>query len=246
MSCQEVRAALSAIDTCVETEEGSRITTHCLYPSFENVKVFVAKVGEGFRVHDAGGASRVAWVHGRDYPLIRKVIARQATRYSVCVSETGDTLFVDAKSVDWLASAIFAVANASASAAHLAIERMVSATEAQLGDRIFETLSRIVPAPSIAKRFEMPGKSGKRHSFDFAVKQEDELILIDAVAPHHISISAKYVAFADVANRTDGAVEKFAVHDRPLARDDESLLLQVACLVPIKSLEPGVRRALHQ
>jgi hypothetical protein len=76
------------------------------------------------------------------------------------------------------------------------------------------------------------------------VKERDELILIDAVAPHHISISSRYVAFADVTNRIDGKLDKFAVHDRPLEHSDESLLLQVAKIVPFKSLDQNVRRAL--
>jgi hypothetical protein len=121
---------------------------------------------------------------------------------------------------------------------------MVSATEAQLGDRIYETLLRLVSPSAITKEYEIPGKSGKQHRFDFGVKERDELILIDAVAPHHISISSRYVAFADVTNRIDGKLDKFAVHDRPLEHSDESLLLQVAKIVPFKSLDQNVRRAL--
>ena len=102
MACDDVRAALSVFDSCVETEEGSRVATHCLDPSSQTVYVYVAKYGDGFRVHDGGGASRVSWVHGRDYPLIRRVITRQAARYSIAVSDTGDTLLADAKTADWL------------------------------------------------------------------------------------------------------------------------------------------------
>jgi hypothetical protein len=244
MSCDEVRNALREFNGCVETEEGSRVTTHCLYPSFETVDVFVAKLGTGYRVHDSGGAARVAWTHGRDYPLIKKMISRQALRFCIGVSDSGDTLIAEAKTAEWLTSAILAVANASASAAHSAIERMVAATEALLSDRIYDTLSKTVGAPAITKEFEIAGKSGKHHRFDFAVSAPNELILIDAVAPHHISISAKYVAFADVTNRIDRKLEKFAVHDRRLEPDDESLMSQVALLVPIASLGMGLEKEL--
>jgi hypothetical protein len=68
------------------------------------------------------------------------------------------------------------------------------------------------------------------------------ILLLEAVAPHHISVSAKYVAFADVSRERDGKIEKFAVHDKRLALDDISLLQQVADIVPVASLERGLKR----
>ena len=41
---------------CEETPEGARVATHCLYPSFESVRVFVARLSDGFNVHDGSGA----------------------------------------------------------------------------------------------------------------------------------------------------------------------------------------------
>jgi len=251
MACDDIRAALSGFDSCVETEEGSRVETHCLYPSFESVAVFVTRYGDGFQVHDGGGAARVAWVHGRDYPLIKRMISRQATRFGIRVTQAGDCLIADAKDKDWLTSAILAVANASASAAHMAVERLVSATEAQLNDKIFETLKRFVPPSSIAKEYEISGKSGKKHKFDYAVLEAGiRSSLIDAIVPHHISISAKYVAFSDVGDevvQVEGSsihrVRKLAVHDKRLTPSDESLLFQVAELVPVGVLQASMAKS---
>jgi hypothetical protein len=68
--------------------------------------------------------------------------------------------------------------------------------------------------------------------------------LIDTVLPHHVSISAKYVAFADTRCDRSTEIGRFAVYDRPLDRAHASLLQQVADLVPFRSLEPGIKRAL--
>src|SRR4051812_4425159 len=138
MSCDDVRAALASFGGCTETEQGSRVTTHCLYPSFDPVNIFVVRFGDGFRVHDAGGAMHSAWLHARDEPLIRRMLNRYAGRYQIKVSE--DSLVADASSADWLTSAILAVANASAAAAHAALEHMVAATEGQLKEKILSVL----------------------------------------------------------------------------------------------------------
>lgn len=244
MACEDVRAALTGFDACVETEQGSRVTTHCLYPSFDPVHVFVARLGDGFRVHDGGGAVKSAWMHGRHDSLIRKVLSRQAIKYQIVVD--GNCLVANIPNRDWLCSAIMAVANASASAAHIALDRMVSATERVLKDRILDVLRSTITHSEIKTEYTATGKSGKVHHFDFAVQEPDNsLLLISAVAPHHISVSAKYVAFSDVLHRTDGRIDRFAVHDRELDESDISLLLQVAEIVPITSLKKGVQMLMH-
>jgi hypothetical protein len=243
MSCEDVRTALAAFNECVETAEGSCVTTHCLYPSFDPVHVFIVKVGEGFRVHDSGGAMRSAWLHGRDATQIRKVLTREAERYRVSVVE--DALVAEALSADWLPSAILAVANSSAAAAHRVLDRVVSARERMLKDKILVVLQRTVRPSDIAAEYAAPGESGKLHRFDFAVTEpRGSLLLINAVAPHHISVSAKYVAFADMLHRPGTRIDRFAVHEEPLDKGDVSLLQQVADIVPFKSLSAGVARTM--
>ena len=201
-------------------------------------------MGEGFRVHDAGGAERSAWTHGRDARLIQRILSRYASRYHLRV--LNGVLSVDAPNEAWLSSAIVSVANASAAAALAAVERSAAAVEMSLGERVYSVLSRSFGQKHLSREYSFRGKSGKEHHFDFALKRdEDQLLLIDTVSPHHVSIAAKYVAFADTRLDDGMDITRFAVFDRPLDADDVSLLQQVADLVPFKSLEPGVRRALH-
>jgi hypothetical protein len=121
--CGEIHAALSGLVVCEETTSGARLATHCLYPSFEAVRVFVAKFGDGYKVHDDGGAYREAWLHGRDDALISRIIKSEASRCRLAVS--GASMVADVPSAEWLASAILTVSNASASAARKAVERIV-------------------------------------------------------------------------------------------------------------------------
>jgi hypothetical protein len=110
--CEDLRVALGSSTLYVETDDGARVTTHCLYPSFEPVTVFVVRMGELYRVHDGGGAERAAWTHGRDEHLIGRMLARHAARYQLKVVD--GVLLADAQSLEWLHSAVLAVANASA------------------------------------------------------------------------------------------------------------------------------------
>lgn len=239
MLCDEIRTALADGEVCEETNRGARIVTHCLYPSFSPVEVYVARFGEGYVVTDAGGAAAAAWLHGRDD--LGKVLVRESARYGVTCN--GDAIEGHAVSRDWLRAVILAVANASAAAAMSALERVAVAAERVLAEKIYEGLSRVVPRSVIAKEFEHRGSSGKRWRYDFGVHTEGHLLLVNAVAPHHVSVSAKYVAFADVA-ANDDHTSKLAVFGRKLEMEDVALITQVATLVPVTSVMTGARRAL--
>lgn len=127
MTCDNIRHALVAYGSCEETSEGARIPTHCLYPSFGVVHVYVAKFGDGYKVHDSGGAFRSAWEHGRDAPIITRFLHREAERYRLEVKD--HVVIADVRGLEWLESGILAVANASASAANNAVAHFISAAE---------------------------------------------------------------------------------------------------------------------
>jgi hypothetical protein len=244
MLCDDLRGAVESLSSCEGTEFGARFLTHCLYPSFTQVSVFIAKIGDGFRIHDGGEAAREAWLHGRDEPLILSCLKREASKFHLELSDA--SLIGKAPNIEWLPAAILAVANASATAANHAVMRLTAAAEESLVERIHDSLARVFQRDRIIRDFQVRGKSGKEHSFDFALLAEgDRQILMDAVAPHHSSIAAKYVAFADTgpANGALG-LHKFAVYDRPLSRDDVALMQQVAEIVPFRSLVEGSKRAL--
>jgi hypothetical protein len=68
------------------------------------------------------------------------------------------------------------------------------------------------------------------------------MLLLNAVAPHHISVSSEYVAFSDVFHREGVRTDRWAVYDRELDPSDVSLLLQVATIVPMPALSAGLKK----
>lgn len=239
MTCEDILAALAGEATCEQTPSGMRVETHCLYPSFDPVDVFVVRHGEGFIVTDGGGAAASAWEHGRE--SVDHCLVKASSRFGATTN--GTVIEAKADNIDWLRSAILAVANASASAAEAALERAAQAAESAMADQIFEALSHIVPKAAIARDFVHRGSSGRKWRYDFGATANDNLLLVNAVSPHHNSISAKYVAFADAPEDREH-VRKLAVYNRKLDTADATLITQVATLVPLRSVERGARKVL--
>lgn len=233
MTCEYVKNALKSYHRCTNTDDGAWIKTSCLYPSFEPVKIFVVKVGDGFRVHDGGAARQIAWSHGRDHSISDRQIVAQAEAFGISFED--GTLIAKVSSSEWLESAILSVANAASFGAQKAVEKIIRAAEESLQNRIYETLKDFVPEKDLAKEFHFKGESGKDHVFDVAVGYDSDVItLIDAVTPHHVSVSAKYVAFADMKSRPN--MDGIVVHDNHIQSEDKLLLQQVAEVLPFAGL----------
>lgn len=242
MICEDVRAAMGAGEVCEESEAGARVTTHCLYPSFEPVVLFVSKLGDGYRISDGGRAVRSAWLHGRDDHLTERLLSKEAARFHLKVS--GNALVADVGSIEWLRAGILATANASAAVAHTAIGKINAASEKLLKDQIYSALSEIAPVESIGRDYEVIGTSGDVRTFDYGIAANDNLLVVSAVSPHHSSINAKYVAFGDTRGLGPN-LSRFAVFNRGLANGDVSLMLQVTdALLPVSALDPRARKAL--
>lgn len=239
-TCNDIMEALSRGNVCEQTTSGWKVTTHCLYPSFDRVDVFVTPFGDGFLVTDGGGAAAAAWEHGRDG--IDRCLAQASAKFGV-TARKGGVIEARADSIDWLRAAILGVANASSSAAEAALNRVMAAAESALSDKIFAALAKVLPKESIARDFEHRGASGKNWHYDFGAVANDNLLLVNTVTAHHASISAKYVAFADTPE-ADNVVRKLAVYTRKLETADAALITQVAMLVPDSAVERGARKAL--
>lgn len=240
MTCDEIKAAMADFAACEPTPEGARIATHCLYPSFEHVRVFVAKLGDGYTVHDGAGAHNTAWLHGREEHIITKSITEAGDRFGLYLA--GKALAARVQSIDWLSTAILSVANASSLAAHDAVEKIVGAQEEALVDRIGKTLDEILPPNDVKKNVDVRGASGGKRHFDFVLRLESPRpVYVNSVTPRRNSVAAKFVSFADTKVDTRF---KLAVHDRDLEMGDTALLQQVASVLPLASLRLGAERSL--
>lgn len=222
--CDILLASTSSLWACKETSNGARVRTTCVFPSFEPVFVYVARLGDGFVVHDAGETVAVIMAHGQDGDGAKRAIRSECKRYDVEFGERRISLKIDA--AEWLETAIVSVANTAASAARNAIKDNNKKTEVELVNVIFQLLEPKLAKGTMARDFPYIGESGRRYKFDLAVQSRDHLTLIETVTAHSNSINAKYVALADVP--TDAQVKKIVAHNNDLSQEDILLLQNVA------------------
>lgn len=106
-----------------------------------------------------------------------------------------------AVSVDWLWAAIASVANASSGAARTSAGRIRQTAEETLIRKTKAILDSAYWNPITKRDAQIPGGSGKIHTFDLMIEHDSQTALMDAVVPHPNSIAAKYLAFSDTENR---------------------------------------------
>lgn len=232
LDCEAVHAAMRRFESCSRTQDGLRVSTHCLYPSFEQVFVFVVGVGDGFIVHDGGGASKEAWVHGAEQRTISAVSRASAAAFG-CEVVT-DQITLSVPSMEWIWSGVVAVANASSDAARAAVGKVRMTKEESLIHRAKAVFDAAAWRPETRLEYKFTGKSGKVHTFDLAVQSGEKVALVEAVVPHPNSIASKYLAFSDTEAIT--GVFKYALYEGELSTEDKSLLSNVADLVNIRSI----------
>ncbi len=216
----------------LETVDGVRVSTDCLYPSFSTVNVYIVKKGNGYIVHDAGEAASCAWIHGRDYESVLKRFKKSASLYRCDFEE--NVFKVVAQSSEWLRSAVLSVANAAADAANAVVSKANLEKNINLEQMLEKVLKKAVFTKDYKKEYSYTGASGRSYKFDFAIEKPQSIILIGAVSPHANSINSKFAAFSDT--EYSSSVHKHIVHSGDLRSSDKVLLSNVADLISIKDL----------
>lgn len=237
MDCEELQKAMARLGVCEVTDFGTKLVTHCLYPSFDVVAVYVSRWGDGYRVSDGGGAVHSVLAHGRDDAAVKSAFKKACLSHSLIVKK--GVIESEVSGEEWVPSAVLAVANASATVASIAVQTIKETAEKNLGSLIYNELVKATLPKFIASNYEYKGVSGKTWHIDYAVLGKKAL-LVKAVTSHHNSISSNYTTYGDIA-AANGA-SRFSVYETNLEQEDSALLRQVADLVPLTSLEAGVRR----
>lgn len=212
--------------------------THCLYPSFEPVKVYITGTKVGFRISDNFGAISCAWDHGQNKRTIQRQVDKIASKFHT-KTEAGE-IYTEVPSVEWIPSAVLAVANGSAAVAESAISKIIKNAERSIKDAMeFVFAKPVYRTLSIDKDVEIIGSSGKTYQFDFRInhKNQNRQMIVAGVTSHHSSISHRYTAFADVINGGSDRANNIAVFDKRPKNTDNILMSQVADLVPVKSID---------
>jgi hypothetical protein len=243
MNCDELRRLFAKHEQCEMTDSGLRFATHCYYPSMDRVWVYVSELGDGFRVSDGGEAARAAFINGRDDEAFDASLRRACKRYGLDPHE--GALVAEVREAEWIFPAILAVANGASQAASETSLRVSERRLRVLKALMRDTLGGIVPSHRVATDYMFRGNSGRLWRLDYAVVETRIPLLLKAILPERNSINSNYATFGDIAEIKEDDARRFSVFDSPLEPVDTSLMLQVAELVPVKSLEKGARSVLE-
>lgn len=239
MKCDLTVAALADLQ-CEETADGARILTHCLYPNFDQVAVYVQTHLDGFLVHDNGACFDIAFDEGQSPTAMKGTMREYSALFG---ADTDDhRIFARALSGEWLASAIMSVANASSSAATALLN---SASDDRVEDREFRertylTLCDAFNSKHVPRRIKRRGRTGKLYTFAFGVTYKSEVALIDTVTPNAISVASRFTAFSATGGRKEHGA--FLAYKRTLSNADSALLAEVADIVPLEALVASIER----
>lgn len=239
MKCDLIVSALSRFQ-CEATEDGARILTHCLYPNFGQVAVYVQTHLDGFLVHDGGAGYDFAYDEGLSATSMKALMREFAAMYG---ADTDDhRIFARALSPDWLASVVLSVANASAAAATALVNSATAdrADDKEFREHTFATLCQAFTESRVPRRVQRRGRTGKLYTFAFGVTFKNSVALVDTVSPSPISVASRFTSFSAVGGR--GSNGAFLAYNRPLASADSALLAEVADVVPLEVLVASIER----
>lgn len=237
MKCDTIIAALSDLQ-CQQTPDGARVLTHCLYPNFEQVAVYVQSHLDGYLVHDGGEVFDLAFLEGRSDTKLKSHLREFAALFGVDSDE--HRVFGRARSPDWLPNVVMAVANASASAAGAFFASRSEQDDKEFREKTYETLKAAFAEDNVKPRVKRRGRTGKMYSFAFSVALQDRMALVDTVVPNPISISTRFTSFSAVDARALGGA--FLAYNRQLDSADFALLSEVADVVPLETLVASIER----
>lgn len=237
MKCDTIISALSDLQ-CRETAEGARVLTHCLYPNFEQVAVYVQSHLDGFLVHDGGAGFDFAFLEGRNPTNLKTHMRDFASMYGV--NSDDHRIFGRALTPEWLPNVVMAVANASSTAVNALVSARADQEDREFREQAYEALRDAFTSDNVARRVKRRGRTGRLYSFAFGVLFRDQVALVDTVTPSPISVSTRFTSFSAVSARDSGGA--FLTYSKPLTGADAALLSEVADVVPLQALIASIER----
>lgn len=239
MKCDLILAALSNLQ-CEKTSEGTRILTHCMYPNFDQVAVYVQTHLDGFLVHDGGAGYDFAFDEGYHATAVKGLMRDYSGFYGA--DTDGHRIFARAISPEWLPSAVMSVANASAGSATALVNGAADdrAEDKEFRERAFLVLCDAFKSEHVPRRIKRRGRTGKLYTFAFGVTYKNSIALVDTVTPNALSVASRFTSFSAVGGRKDFGT--FLAYKRALSNEDAALLAEVADIVPLESLVGSIER----
>ena len=238
MSCPSfVEIALSQLAHCRRSGDAILVDTHCLYPSGKTVTVAVLGGPTQAVVHDNGGACDTLGEHGVELEKPNDSLKRFAKARDLNV-ENGQIVSPPV-SADWLPVAILLVANASKDAADTLLNKHNFNAKSDFRRDLKFLFRNKYGDKRFHENYKVFGKTESQYKFDYALKIDKKIILVDAVLPDRNSINSRVVANLDVHHLHQPDIFQRIVYDEndKWGLQDLKLLRTGAPVVPYQDIQ---------
>lgn len=218
--------------------DGSFVQTPLLYPSGAYVVVAIHGGPDRYLVSDFGAGYREADLMGAGTYFSRHA---RGVADSAGVGFDQHAFFVLEIDRDQLAGAVATIANCSHDAVAIAAFRLADKARSDASAKVFERVSRVFPAHSIARDAEVVGSSTYKWHVATLVTIDGRRAIFDPVAPHHNSVFAATAKFHDIANLPEAPARIAMVQDTQAFSTYLNILSQASNVIELRASNKTIR-----
>ena len=212
MNLQEITSnALNQFVRFYETNGGVAVTTHCMYPSNNLVRVLVCGGGDSFVVTDNGGTMFELRTSGVPVQSARLKMHNFLGNRGLMFDQ--GVITSESVSSDFLPTMILMVANASSELAYWTLANAKWKPQRAFKEVVRELLEQtfVLNQP---REVEILGASKKRHKFENVIElSTGRRLIVDAVVHDASSINSRVVANIDIHNANIDGLDQRIVYD---------------------------------
>jgi hypothetical protein len=192
--------ALAPYTACRPVDNGTLVTTPCLYPGGDCVTVIVNPGLHGYRVADEGAGWQALLAAGLEVsPSTHGRRARDVADLMGVAFRNG-SFVADEIAASQLGAAIVVVANASQRWVTDVLSERQRQVERDLRRIVGDRLVQLFPAGSIKTQAHLTGASSKTYAFANLVSLPNRVLIVEPVANHPGAIAASFLKLTDVHN----------------------------------------------
>lgn len=234
------REALSRISSVRELDGRLMIDLPVMYPSGSMVVVEVERNRDRYWVSDAGHGLIEAEFMGAVEFFPRS--ARKSAE-DFAVDFDGNAMFALWVSDTRLEAAIAAVANASSVASHDAIRRASEVQGRRQNEKIFEQISRVFGAKTVARSAEINGRHATWDAHNVVIFPNQRKAIFEYMTEHSNSVSSKFLMFSDIRAKSDETSLNAVVRRIDQLDRKAQLVGDVANILPLDASDDVYRRS---
>lgn len=230
----------------VETDDGIRVTTHCMYPSNGLVRVYVKAGNDTAVVSDEGEAVGEVLAAGIDVADVNR-LARHIVIDQGLQMRSG-VIYTPRVSIEAMPIAIPIVANAAKEVARWFYDHKKIKRARDFRKMLADYLEGVFDE-RLAKDEKIVGASNKPHKFANIVSfANGRRLIIDAVAMDAASINSRVVANLDVRSNANPLIDQRIIYDdvESWSSADLNLLGVGAPVIPFSKAADVIGRLARQ